>query len=128
MCVLVGEVFNCVAQEFQCTATFRRVQAADERPRQSGRGYWPGRHRPVEKRIVVLRALRGWGATNFEHDSTSWRTYRPKGETPESPCVKIKTVDCSFITTAQQRENRPNLTLGRRKLTVETEPQVGSRV
>jgi hypothetical protein len=26
-----------------------------------------------------------WGATKPEHDSTSWRSYRPKGEIPEMP-------------------------------------------
>jgi hypothetical protein len=47
----------------------------------------------AEIRIVVReesRVLRGWGATKPEHDSTSWRTYRPKGEAAERPQMKIE--------------------------------------
>ena len=36
LCILVGEVFNRVAQDFQRTATFRGELAADERPRLGG--------------------------------------------------------------------------------------------
>jgi hypothetical protein len=94
ICILVGEVFNRVPQDFQGTATFRGEPAANERPRLSGSRSW--RPTKVEKGIAVCgasRVLQGWGATKLEHDSTSWRSYRPKGEIPERPRVKITIVD-----------------------------------
>src|ERR1700677_3342524 len=76
ICIFVGEVFNRVSQDFERVATFRGKPAAYKRPRLN----WPGQ---AEIGIAVCgptRVIRGWGATKIEHDSTSWRSYRPKGK------------------------------------------------